>query len=76
METKNSPKNFRLLKHENVLELIGVCIASEGKLYLVTELMDTDLRSVAIKLPYADKLDIIKGICRGMYVIWKPTSID
>jgi serine/threonine protein kinase len=59
-----------------VLALIGVCIASEGKLYLVTELMDTDLKSVIPKLQYPDKLDIIKGICRGMYVVQVYLFID
>ncbi len=54
------------LKHKNVVEFLGVVHKSE-KIFLVMELMDTDLRKVATRLSIEEDFRVAKQIAEAMY---------
>ncbi len=61
-------KLLSVMKHKNIIEFIGILILNtEQKLYLVTELMDTDLSKVMKQLNFSQKLRVAKNIAKGMY---------
>jgi serine/threonine protein kinase len=60
-------KTLSLCKHKNVLEFIGVVISVESnKIYMVSELMDSDLTKVASRLTLEEKIRVLKEIASGM----------
>jgi serine/threonine protein kinase len=60
-------KTLSLCKQKNVLEFIGVVISFESnKIYMVSELMDSDLTKVANRLTFEEKVRVLKEIASGM----------
>jgi serine/threonine protein kinase len=55
-----------LLNHENIVEFIGVVITSTNKVWLVTELMDGDLKSVLKIATNTSKVHIAKQIALAL----------
>lgn len=56
------------MEHKNIVKFVGILVTHEGKIHLVTELMDFDLKSVMTKLHFDEKLRIAKDISNAMYV--------
>ncbi len=58
---------FSLIKHENIVEFIGIVISpKDNKVYMITELMDCDLSKVMEKLTYDEKTRVAKEVATGM----------
>ncbi len=56
-----------MLRHPNVLKFIRIVIGkTENMLWLVTELMDTDLSSVMHTLTYDESVRIARDVAVGM----------
>ncbi len=56
-----------MLKEDHIIELIGILIDQENnKIYLVSELMDGDLKQTMTKLTSDEKIQIAKDIAKGM----------
>ncbi len=57
-----------MLKHPNIVKFLGIVVStSKNQLYLITELMDTDLKKVLYKLTRDEKLRVAKEVAFGMY---------
>ena len=67
-------KEIKLLssvKHKNIVEFIGVMFSVNNKrIWLITELMDTDLKKAMLTLKKNQKWRIAKDIANAMYVFF------
>jgi serine/threonine protein kinase len=54
------------LNHENIVEFVGVVITRTNKVWLVTELMDGDLKSVLKTMSEDSKVHIARQIATAL----------
>ena len=54
------------VKHKNIVEFVGIIVSKNSKIYMVTELMATDLNTIKHKLTLYEKLKIAKDVCEAM----------